>query len=223
VRVELPDAYKKIYGEHYANNRKGKTTASYFSSRLEHWLHHKVACSASPNKFTLEIGAGTLNQLNFEIPGIAYDIVEPYKALFLDSAHLSHIRNVYDDIKEITGEKCYDRITAVACFEHICDLPDVVYKASRLLKDDGLLCVSIPNEGRFLWKLAYTLTTGVEFKLKYGLDYDVIMRHEHVNTADEIEEVLRCCFQDVKMSLFGISKTFSLYRYYECKYPGQYR
>lgn len=41
-----------------------------------------------------------------------------------------------------------------------------------------------------MWKLGYTLSTGMEFKRKYGLEYEVLMKHEHVNTAKEIEEVL---------------------------------
>lgn len=68
-RKELPEAYKKIYNQHYEENRKGKTKASYLSNKVEYWLHYKVAKSAKADKNTLEIGAGTLNQLNFEYIG----------------------------------------------------------------------------------------------------------------------------------------------------------
>ncbi|MDR1243839.1 MAG: hypothetical protein LBJ79_01425 [Endomicrobium sp.] len=43
------------------------------------------------------------------------------------------------------------------------------------------------------------------------------MNYEHVNTADEIERVLCYFFDDVKMWICGISKTFALFRYYECR------
>ncbi|MDR2407777.1 MAG: hypothetical protein LBE13_06665, partial [Bacteroidales bacterium] len=99
---------------------------------------------------------------------------------------------------------------------HILNLPEVVERTVSLLNRGGVLCVAIPNEGRFLWKLGYTLTTGLEFKIKYGLDYSVIMRYEHVNTADEIEEILKYFYANVKLKLFGINKTLALYRYYEC-------
>ena len=80
----------------------------------------------------------------------------------------------------------------------------------------GVLRVAIPNEGRFLWKFAYTMTTGLEFKHKYGLDYSMLMNYEHVNTADEIEAVLVHFFPHIKRSMLGVGKVFSLFRYYEC-------
>ena len=70
-----------------------------------------------------------------------------------------------------------------------------------------------------LWTLGWKLTTGLEFRLRYGLDYGLLMRHEHVNSADEVEEVLRHFFSSLDHSVFGVSKGFSLYRYYECRNP----
>jgi len=67
--------------------------------------------------------------------------------------------------------------------------------------------------------MGYKLTTGIEFKAKYGLDYSILMRYEHVNTADEIEEVLNYFYGKNKRSMFGIGKTFSFYRFYESKEP----
>ena len=68
-----------------------------------------------------------------------------------------------------------------------------------------------------LWKLGWKLTTGLEFRLKYGLDYAVLMRHEHVNTAFEIETVLREYFGNVKRSVCGISAALSFYQFFECR------
>jgi hypothetical protein len=59
----------------------------------------------------------------------------------------------------------------------------------------------------------------LEFKLKYGLDYGLLMKHEHVNTAREIEEVLEYFFEQVECKVFGLAKSISLYRYYECRDP----
>ena len=98
-------------------------------------------------------------------------------------------------------------------------MPEVAEKCADILKPNGVLSVSIPNEGRFLWHLAYKLTTGREFRKKYGLDYEILMRHEHVNTADEIEAILKHYFKNVRHSYLGLGKTFSFYRYYECRNP----
>lgn len=208
----------KKYKHHYEENRNGNIKISFLSSKLEYWLHRKVAKSAKwGNQKTLEIGAGTLNQLDFERTNI-YDIVEPFQKLFQDSTNLKYVRNIYSDISNVCNDK-YDRITSVACFEHIENLPEVVVKVTELLEPNGKLCISIPNEGRFLWKFSYTITTGREFEKRFGLKYETLMRHDHINTADEIEQILKYYFKKVKMSLFGVGKTFSFYRYYECSDP----
>lgn len=119
-RPVLPEAYRKIYNEHYANNRSGKTKITFFSSKVEGWMHKQVAKDAIKNEdlVTLEIGAGTLNQLSFEKTKY-YDIVEPFSLLYQTSDHFSRVRNVYADIGEIVHGGTYDRITAIAAFEHI--------------------------------------------------------------------------------------------------------
>jgi len=45
------------------------------------------------------------------------------------------------------------------------------------------------------------------------------MNHEHVNTADEIEQVLEYFYGEVKCSCFGISRQIAFYRFYECSKP----
>ncbi len=79
--------------------------------------------------------------------------------------------------------------------------------------------VAIPSEGTALWTLGWKLTTGLEFKLKYGLDYGLLMKHEHVNTAAEIRDVLQFCFHDTQCSVFGVARSVSFYQYYECRGP----
>jgi hypothetical protein len=166
----------------------------------------------------LEIGAGTLNQLMYE-QTTPYDIIEPFSELYLNSKFKDQFNNVYKDIDEIGDLNKYDRITAIATFEHITDLPKVVAKTCIHLNENGTLRVSIPNEGTFLWKLGYKLTTGIEFKLKYGLDYSILMNYEHVNTAGEIEQVLKYFYGKVKCSCFGINRKIAFYRFYECSQP----
>ena len=219
-RIELPDRYKAIYSDYYKKNREGHTAAASVSQKLEAWLHKKVAADvvSVENKSTLEIGAGTLNQLKHEKTK-PYDIIEPFKSLFTDSPYLGHIRNVYNDIDEVELKARYDRITAVATFEHVVDLPKVVAKSCLLLQTNGSLRVAIPNEGTFLWGFCWRMSTGLEFELKHGLDFKVLMKHEHVNTAAEIENILQYFYKKLKCSVFGINKQIALYRFYECTGP----
>lgn len=220
IRKELPIDFQAIYTDYYKKNREGETTASFLSQKMEVWMHKKVAADLKCNvhKSTLEIGAGTLNQLKYEVTK-PYDVIEPFSQLFKDSIYKRLVANFFTDISEIDENNHYDRITSVATFEHITDLPKVVAKTCILLKENGCLRISIPNEGTILWKLGYMLTTGIEFKLKYGLDYGIMMKYEHVNTADEIDQIIRHFYRKVKISYFGIHKQIAFYRFYECSNP----
>jgi len=223
-RIELPTAYQKIYLAHYKKNRAGATPATFFSNKLERWLHKKAAADSKTGapKTTLEIGAGTLNHLPYERYA-SYDIVEPFQALYKESSHLDSIHAIYTDIKEIPLTRQYERVISIANFEHILDLPFVVAKTCLHLTEKGCLRVAIPNEGTLLWWLAYNLTTGVEFRLKYGLAYSVLMKYEHVNSAREIESVLNYFFKKNTCFVLGLSKQFALYRFYECRGPEKNR
>jgi predicted SAM-dependent methyltransferase len=91
----------------------------------------------------------------------------------------------------------------------------MIEKAVTLLKPGGRMRVAIPNEGTLMWRLG-TMVTGYEFKKRYGLDYQVLMKHEHVNTADEIEEILKFYFKNVRCSVFGLNKKLAFYKFYNC-------
>ncbi len=222
TRPALPPAFERIYATHYKENRSGLTAASSLAQRMESWLHTRVAADIRSNHApgsTLELGAGTLNQLQYEPMTGPYDIVEPFVSLYQDSPELKRVRTVYADISEVPADAHYDRITAVATFEHICNLPEVIARAGLLLLPGGSMRISIPSEGTPLWTLGWKLTTGLEFRLRHGLDYGILMRHEHVNTASEVEELLRHFFRRVNCSVFGLSKGLSLYQFYECTEP----
>ncbi len=42
-RIELPEAFQKIYNQHYLSNREGKYKATSLSQKLESWMHKKIA------------------------------------------------------------------------------------------------------------------------------------------------------------------------------------
>ena len=244
IRNPLPESYQAIYEQFYKSNREGEGVASGLAQKLESWLHYRVANDTqgiSGHK-TLEIGAGTLNQISYESDFTHYDIIEPFEALYKDSPKLQHINAIYKDIAEIaqsnningggvntdkTSVFCeapiYDRIISCAVLEHIANLPEVVAHSCLLLKDDGVFSAAIPSQARFLWTMAYKLSTGIEFRLKYKLDYDVIMNYEHINTQKEIIEICDYFFDSVKKSLFGVSNELSIYTHLSCRKPNRQR
>jgi len=222
VRPPLPEAYVALHQAQYMENRRGGSPAASLSQRMESWLHRQVAADVRTDpspRTTLEIGAGTLNHLPFE-PAIGpYDIVEPFRELFEGSDLLPRVRTIFGDIAEIPEAPAYDRITSIATFEHICNLPEVIARAGLLLNPGGKLRVSIPSEGTLLWTLGWKLTTGLEFRIRHGLDYGVYLRYEHVNTAREIEDLLRYFFGRVEGRALGLGRALSFYQFFSCADP----
>ena len=50
----------------------------------------------------------------------------------------------------------------------------------------------------------WRLTTGIEYRLRRGLDYGDIMRHEHLNTASEILMLLGYFYEHIEVSRFPL-------------------
>ena len=220
-RSPLPPEYAAIYLQHYRNSREGNSQILGLAQRMERWMHRKVAEDANigSSKATLEIGAGNLNQLPYEPQSHPYDIIEPFRELFETSPRLARVRNVYGDIAEIPPENRYERITSVAVLEHVCNLPELVARSALLLEEGGSFRAGIPSEGTVLWRLGWQMTTALDFRARYNLDYKVLMQYEHVNTAREIEEVLRYFFSEVRRSVFGVAKALSFYQFFACGKP----
>jgi hypothetical protein len=221
VRTPLPSRYEAIFKQHYLENRGGATPASAVAQALESWMHRMTAKDAvnSDPGATLEIGGGNLNHLSYEPRTKEYDVVEPSLFLYESAPARSRIRNFFVDLREVPTTARYQRIISIATFEHICDLPQVVARAGLLLAHDGALRVAIPNEGHRIWKWGMALTTGLEFRLRYGLDYRVINQYDHVNTAEEIDQILRYFFAEISHRTFGFGKSLSIYRVLVCRRP----
>lgn len=221
TRPPLPEAIRAIYDRQFLENRSGATQASSLAQRLEAWMHRQVAADvrAGVRGATLELGAGTLNQLGHEPVVGDYDIVEPFETAYRGQPGLERVRDAYPDMAAVPPDRRYRRITTIAALEHVCDLPVVLARAALLLEPDGELRAAIPAEGGFLWTLGWSLTTGLEFRLRHGLDYGDLMRHEHVNQAREIEALAKALFEQVSIKSFGVGRQLSLYRYFTASRP----
>ncbi len=219
TRTALNSKIKKIYNNQYVENRQGKSPMSNIAQKLEAWMHKQIAKTIKPNSGLLEIGAGTLNHLDYENDYKFYDVVEPYQWLLENSASVNkkQINNFYQDILDVQNK--YDYILSVATLEHLTNLPGVVSKSAILLNDGGSFLVAIPSEGGFLWGTSWRISTGLEFYIKHGLDYGNLMRYEHVNDYSEIEAFLRIIFEQVNKKYLGYGGHFSLYQSFECSKP----
>jgi hypothetical protein len=224
VRRTLPPEYAAIHEKQSKINRLGGSPATNLSRRMEAWMHRQVAADVSCTgvaRSTLEIGAGSLNHLIYEPASSPYDIVEPAEYLLALSSPVQRrrMRSFLRDIADIPLSDRYERIISIASLEHICNLPEVIARSGILLSSGGQFRAAIPAEGTVLWHLAQGLTTGLEFRIKYKLDYGVTMQHEHVNTAEEVEDVLHYFFSDVKSKVFGLTRSLCLYQFLRCTHP----
>jgi len=223
-RPILPDAYQKIYAKEYEGNREGGTIINKIVGHLEAWMHLQIVQNkrSVKNESVLEIGAGTLNHLKYENINGHYDIIEPMEFLFENKKEVPLINTIFRSIEEIDAQDEYDRILSIAVLEHLCNLPRVIAKSAVLLKPNGQFQAGIPREGGFLWGLAWRSTTGLSYRLRNGLDYGVLMRHEHVNDAEEIREIINYFYEDVTVTRFPLSHPhLSFYEYIEAATPAK--
>jgi hypothetical protein len=220
-RPLLPAAYQPIYEKEYIINRTAGSFSNRLASNLEAWMHLKVAKEKiKDGEVLLEIGAGTLNHLNWERGAYIYDVIEPNRFLIDTEIKSSMLGVIYSSIKEVPVDARYDRILSVAVLEHLCDLPDQIAYSGKLLQEGGCFCAGIPSEGGWLWEMAWRFGTGPGFKKRTGLDYEILMRHEHVNTALEIIDVVSYFFESVSIARFPFPwLSLSLYCFIKAQKP----
>jgi hypothetical protein len=182
-------------------------------------MHRKIAARKTGGRI-LELGAGTLNHIQYEKSFNVYDFVEPFTDLWNDSIMLSSTSGHYSDIRDVPSVNRYDRVLSVAVLEHLTDLPYIVSRSALLLDNSGIFQAGIPAEGGLLWGLAWRCVTGPAYRRRTGLDYGTLMRHEHVNTANEILAVIRHFFQNVRTWRFPLPHLhLSFYIYVEASGP----
>jgi hypothetical protein len=169
----------------------------------------------------LELGAGSLNHLEYEDGLEPYDVVEPLPHLCRESPASDKIRRILEDYGQLAQlQERYARIFSIAVLEHLEHLPRVIAQCGRLLSPGGIFQAGIPSEGGTLWGLSWRLTTGLAYRWRTGLDYGIVMRHEHINSADEILQVIHHYFRSVKVRRFPLpSQHLSLYAYIEATDP----
>lgn len=223
TRPILSEEERALYQKEYLSNRSGGTFFTKIAQLLESWMHRQVAQSAKQGQDTLEIGAGTLNQIPYELESVKYnkyDVIEPQSYLFENAPYKKYLRHIFKDINEIPKEKSYDRITSIAVLEHLTHLPFIAARCGLLLNENGVFHHGIPNEGGFLWGTAWRLTTGLSYRLRTGFSYGNLMRHEHVNFAKEILDCLRFFFEKVEIKKFPTPLNhLSLYICVSCRNP----
>jgi len=202
-RPALNGAQREVLTSAYFENRRAESGVSRVVAFLESWMHRAVAAAGS-GKAILEIGAGTLNHVRYESGYAVFDAIEPWTALYQGRPEVAKVRRFYADISEVPAENSYDKIVSIAVLEHLTDLPFQLARSGLLLAPGGIMAAGIPTEGSLSWGIAWRCGTGLLFRLKTGLDYGELMRHEHINSAREIELLIRYFYRDVQVRRFPL-------------------
>jgi hypothetical protein len=201
-RPPLPEPHRQRYVSDYRRNRQGLSGIPRFVASLEAWMHKSIAGVVGEK--VLELGAGTLNHLSFESSSGRYDVIEPFHELWADSPERAKVHHFYDDIRDVPPDERYDKIISIAVLEHLTELPDVVAHCAQHLAAGGAFAAGFPSEGGLAWYSAWRFGTGTAYRLRTGLSYAPLMRHEHVNDAREIESVVRQFFRTVDRCRFPL-------------------
>lgn len=219
TRPLLPSNFKDIYSKHYIYCRSNKGLIRKVFTYFTNWMHLQVSKKSQSNKNILELGAGTLNHIKFETFE-KYDVIEPFDDLFNASLNKDKITKRYNYTTDLSDNLSYDRIISIATLEHLTNLPKDLALLAKKLKKNGIFQHSYPSESGFLWYCCSRYISGLNFYLKYKLNFDTFLKHEHVNNAREIEKIINLIFNKVQVRRFPLNLLhLSVFSYIEAKEP----
>lgn len=158
-------------------------------------FNHKKGFKDFPQKnmHTLEIGAATGNHtMTEDLQLQEYEIVEIDSRLCeLLQKKFPKIKVHNDDICTFKNDILYDRIIAVHVLEHIKELGLALNNMYALLKREGYVDVVIPCEGGLVYSIGRELTAKRKYEKKFKTPYKDYIKHEHVQTANDILDAIR--------------------------------
>jgi SAM-dependent methyltransferase len=186
------DLWKKSYSSDQENLYKNFIIRSLFD------LGHKyiVKKDKDIDGTILDIGSGMGYHLKFET------LSERRKYICLDSDGTMLDRIKTPGVKKIAGScsniplktESLDVIIASHIVEHLPDLAGDLQELFRVLKPRGKLIVVLPCDPGLLWRLSSYITPSRRRLKRIGIDYDEVMRHEHVNPFKKCKTELQRLF-----------------------------
>jgi phosphatidylethanolamine/phosphatidyl-N-methylethanolamine N-methyltransferase len=190
-KTDQINLWKKYYSSDQENLYKN------FFVRLLFDLGHRYIADKGKNinGKILDVGSGMGYHLKFEKASKkrTYICLDKDKAM-IDRINDSYIQKIVGTCSKIPlKDKSVDLIIASHILEHLPKLNSDLKELNRILKNTGKIIVILPCDPGLLWRLL-TFFTPSRWRLKrLGIDYDIVMKHEHINTfktcMDELKEI----------------------------------
>ena len=164
-------------------------------SGIVRFNHGYSARSAADGVRTLEIGAGDGEHLRYEPLEN-----QEYVALEMRRSLADGLQGRFPQVNVLVGD-CqdridapdghFDRVLAIHVLEHLIHLPNTLDEVRRVLAPGGRFSVVIPCEGGLLYSLGRQFSSKRIFEKRYGVPYEWMISHDHVNRAGEVIQELR--------------------------------
>ena len=161
---------------------------------------------------TLEIGAGlgghiayeNLDSQDYSVLELRDNMADVLKERYpMIEVHVGDIQK-----KTHFSDSQFDRVIAVHVLEHLPDLPSALREISRIMNDNGQLTIVIPCEGGLAFSFARYISSNRMFRKKFNMEYDWLIKSEHVNEPHEIIEEAEKYFVVTKKEFFPLAVPF---------------
>lgn len=183
-----------------------------YKNRIISWVQnsgHRICASMSRydlrNESILDLGCGSGS--HFSYIKNAHIVGLDSRQALLKSAEkkLSHrtkllIGDIFD-LRIRLPKESFNSIRSIYTLEHLSPLNKALEEIKYVLKRNGEFIFAIPTEG-FLWKIGRDFTTKKYIEKRWGIDYDALLKKEHVNSAKFIIKTLERYFFLEKLVFF---------------------
>lgn len=194
------EKWNKLYSDDQMGLYKNKVVQKIFD--LGH-LYITRMCKEKMGTI-LDIGCGIGYHIKFE------NLNERRKYIAMDSRP-EMLEKIKDgSVKKLVGNcekiplgsSSVDVVIASHILEHIANLDACLNEIKRVMKSDGLFLAVIPCDPGFLWNLSTKFSPSRSRLKKKGIDYDVVMKYEHINEFLNCEKKLKSNFKVINQKYF---------------------
>lgn len=210
--------WNKIYADDHRNLYQ-----NFFVKRVFDVGHRWLAIQNVDARNIIDFGAGFGYHIQFEKP----DFKKTYYCIDKRQTMLDGIQGYPGIIKILSDgtridlpDSSIDSIVASHILEHVEHLDSVLEEFSRILKIDGQILVTLPCDPGAAWNFVTRFSPSRRRLKLLGLDYDVVMKNEHLNGFNNLVDILKKRFElkSERFIPFSLLKNYNANLIYCAKY-----